>query len=321
MLCTIEIKYNFRITISILKRSKIYTIKCLIEKARLKRNSLLLCPWKFMLTAAILGVLALMLCERRERCRLEYLGLNGQVNQRLLEIMLTAAILGVLTLILCDRYERCPLEYLGLNGQVNHRLLHCMTAKSLLWPHCTALHWAAIHYSVFHCTALHCTVRCRNIVIYTAKNCTALHNAQQNMSLLHYSALHSQPSAPIHCMFACWWLIALMSADRQTDRKTYRLTERQTGIYTYRQTDWQIDIQTVPFPWPELICSTIAGPVLLQLAKYCQNYFKLPHRPFYSRRGPPFLKRYKIKFFEGESFDGNVALGCRIFTSVETNKV
>ena len=39
-----------------------------------------------------------------------------------------------------------------------------------------------------------------------------------------------------HCMFACWWLIVLMSADRQTDKKTYRLTERQTGRETYRQT-------------------------------------------------------------------------------------
>ena len=38
-------------------------------------------------------------------------------------------------------------------------------------------------------------------------------------------------------MFACWWLIALMSADRPTDKKTYRLTERQTGIHTYIQTD------------------------------------------------------------------------------------
>ena len=51
-----------------------------------------------------------------------------------------------------------------------------------------------------------------------------------------------------HCMFACWWLIALMSADRQTDKKTYRLTDRQTGRETYRQTDRQFDIQTVPFP-------------------------------------------------------------------------
>ena len=49
-------------------------------------------------------------------------------------------------------------------------------------------------------------------------------------------------------MFACWWLIALMSADRQTDKKTYRLTDRQTGRDAYRQTDRQTDIQTVPFP-------------------------------------------------------------------------
>ena len=45
----------------------------------------------------------------------------------------------------------------------------------------------------------------------------------------------------LHCMFACWWLIALMSANRQTDKKTYRLTdiqrERQRDIQTDRQTD------------------------------------------------------------------------------------
>ena len=39
------------------------------------------------------------------------------------------------------------------------------------------------------------------------------------------------------CMSTCWWLIALKSADRQTPKKTYRLTDRQTGIETYRQTD------------------------------------------------------------------------------------
>ena len=40
-----------------------------------------------------------------------------------------------------------------------------------------------------------------------------------------------------HCMFACWWLIVLMSADRQTDKKTYRLTDRQAERHTDRQTD------------------------------------------------------------------------------------
>ena len=44
-----------------------------------------------------------------------------------------------------------------------------------------------------------------------------------------------------HCMFACWWLIALMSADIQTDKKTYRLTDTQTGRETYRQTDRQTE--------------------------------------------------------------------------------
>ena len=52
----------------------------------------------------------------------------------------------------------------------------------------------------------------------------------------------------VHCMFACWWLIALISADGQIDKKTYRLTDRQTGRETFRQTDRQTDIQTVPFP-------------------------------------------------------------------------
>ena len=48
-------------------------------------------------------------------------------------------------------------------------------------------------------------------------------------------------------MFTCWWLIALMSADRQTDKKTYRLTDRQTGRETYRPSDGHTSIQTVPF--------------------------------------------------------------------------
>ena len=76
-----------------------------------------------------------------------------------------------------------------------------------------------------------------------------------------------------HCMFACWWLIALMSGDRQTDSKTYRLTDRQAGRETNRQTDRHTDIQTVPFPYPELVCCTIDEPVLLRLDKYC---FRIP---------------------------------------------
>ena len=48
-------------------------------------------------------------------------------------------------------------------------------------------------------------------------------------------------------MFASWWLIALMSVDTQTDKKTYRLTDRQTGRKSCRQTDRLTDIQTVPF--------------------------------------------------------------------------
>ena len=48
-------------------------------------------------------------------------------------------------------------------------------------------------------------------------------------------------------MAACWWLIALMRADRQTDRNIYGLIDRQTGREKYRQTYRQIDRQTVPF--------------------------------------------------------------------------
>ena len=44
-----------------------------------------------------------------------------------------------------------------------------------------------------------------------------------------------------HCMFACWWLTVLISADRQTYKKTYRLINRQRGRETYRQTDRQTD--------------------------------------------------------------------------------
>ena len=74
---------------------------------------------------------------------------------------------------------------------------------------------------------------------------------------------------PAHCMFACWWLIALMGADRHTDRKMTRLTDRQTGRETYRQTDGRSDIQKVPFLEPKLVCSTNDWPVLLQLDKFC----------------------------------------------------
>ena len=36
-------------------------------------------------------------------------------------------------------------------------------------------------------------------------------------------------------MFACWWLIALMSTDRQTDGQADRYTDRQTDRLTDRQ--------------------------------------------------------------------------------------
>ena len=45
-------------------------------------------------------------------------------------------------------------------------------------------------------------------------------------------------------MFACWWLIELMSANRQVDRKIDRLTDRQTGKKTYRQAERHTDRQT-----------------------------------------------------------------------------
>ena len=47
----------------------------------------------------------------------------------------------------------------------------------------------------------------------------------------------------------------------QTDRQKEIQTDSQRDI----QADRQTDIKTVSFPSPELICSTIAGPVLLQL--------------------------------------------------------
>ena len=50
-------------------------------------------------------------------------------------------------------------------------------------------------------------------------------------------------------MFACWWLIALMSADRQTDKKniqTDRQTDRQRDIQTDRQTD-RLTYRQYPF--------------------------------------------------------------------------
>ena len=52
-----------------------------------------------------------------------------------------------------------------------------------------------------------------------------------------------------NCMFASWWLIALMSADRRTDGRTKRHSDWQT-IDRKRaiQTDRQTDIQTVTFP-------------------------------------------------------------------------
>ena len=55
-----------------------------------------------------------------------------------------------------------------------------------------------------------------------------------------------KPTSFPHCMFACWWLIALMSEDRQTDRKIDGLTERHRVRETYRQSYRQTDRQTVP---------------------------------------------------------------------------
>ena len=43
-------------------------------------------------------------------------------------------------------------------------------------------------------------------------------------SLMPYQ-LGLRVSCPTHFMFACWWLIVLMSADRQTDRKIDRLID------------------------------------------------------------------------------------------------
>ena len=41
----------------------------------------------------------------------------------------------------------------------------------------------------------------------------------------------------LHCMLACWWLTALMTADRHTNRKIDKTTDRQRDIQTDKQTD------------------------------------------------------------------------------------
>ena len=76
---------------------------------------------------------------------------------------------------------------------------------------------------------------------------------------------------PNYCPLHVRLLVANCADERgQTDRQKGRQTDRQTDSReTYRQTDRKTDIQTVPFPLQKLVCSTIAGPVLLQLDKFC----------------------------------------------------
>ena len=77
-------------------------------------------------------------------------------------------------------------------------------------------------------------------------------SGQSNILDLHYTGYYilMRERSQYHCLFACWWLIALMSADKQEDIRIDRLTNRETGRETYRQTDRQTDRQTVPFPFP-----------------------------------------------------------------------
>ena len=51
---------------------------------------------------------------------------------------------------------------------------------------------------------------------------------------IHKDIATTRPTRPRgqHCMFACWWLIAVMSADRHPDRMIDRLIDRQTGKKT-----------------------------------------------------------------------------------------
>ena len=45
---------------------------------------------------------------------------------------------------------------------------------TLMWKHCTALHWTLLHYTALHCTAPHCTTLHYNALHCTASHCTAL---------------------------------------------------------------------------------------------------------------------------------------------------
>ena len=85
----------------------------------------------------------------------------------------------------------------------------------------------------------------------------------------------------IFSMFACWWLIALMSAQ----------TDRQRDILTDRQTDWQTD-STLSLAKTGLFHHCWASPAAVgqNLSKIIFSY----PPPFYSRRDPSFLKRYSL---------------------------
>ena len=68
------------------------------------------------------------------------------------------------------------------------------------------------------------------------------------MTLIKYQSplqgLGKGPHGGLSLMFACWWLIALMSADRYTDRNIDRLIDRQTDRKMDRLIDGQTDRET-----------------------------------------------------------------------------
>ena len=151
MLCTMEINYNFRITISILKRSKIYKVKCLIEKARLKRNSLLLSPWKFLLTAAIIRGFNTNVVWKMWKVSS---GISGsELRSKSQPSSLYDSQESVVTALHCASLECNTLVV---------KSLHCITLQNTLQKYC-----------ILCCTKLYCTSQTK--YVSTALLCSALH--------------------------------------------------------------------------------------------------------------------------------------------------
>ena len=110
-------------------------------------------------------------------------------------------------------------------------------------------------------------------------------------------------------MFACWWPIALMSADRQTDRQTDRKadwrTYRQAERHTYRQTDRLTDRQYLFLNKTGLFHHCWASPAAIG-----QILSKLSYSPKLFTTGwvPHFWKDsfffFIFIFFQGNSLDG-----------------